>query len=74
MSFPCPLCAGAAAPFHRSDRDFLRCGTCALTFVPPSQHAAPADERARYETHRNGPGDAGYRAFLDKKKPEFQGK
>ncbi len=62
----CPLCGGEGRPFHRSDRDFLRCGTCALTFVPPEQHAAPADESARYATHRNSPGDAGYRAFLDR--------
>lgn len=67
MSDPaCPLCAGASRPFHRSDRDFRRCGTCSLTFVPASQHALPADERARYETHRNSPQDAGYRAFLDR--------
>lgn len=62
----CPLCAGRSVPFHRTDRDFLRCGTCALTFVPAAQHAPPADERARYETHRNSPDDAGYRAFLDR--------
>jgi hypothetical protein len=62
----CPLCSGASEPFYRSDRDFLRCGTCALTFVPAGQHALPADERARYETHRNSPQDAGYRAFLDR--------
>lgn len=37
-----------------------------MTFVPAAQHAAPADERARYETHRNSPDDAGYRAFLDR--------
>lgn len=62
----CPLCGGEGAPFHRSGRDFLRCAACALTFVPAAQHAAPADERARYETHRNSPEDAGYRAFLDR--------
>lgn len=62
----CPLCGGRSAPFYRTDRDFLRCGTCALTFVPASQHATPAAEHARYATHRNGPEDAGYRAFLDK--------
>lgn len=62
----CPLCGGASAPFHRSDRDFLRCGTCALTFVPAAQHLSPEAERARYSTHRNSPGDAGYRAFLDR--------
>lgn len=62
----CPLCGGLSAPFHRSDRDFLRCGTCALTFVPPGQHLSPEAERARYETHRNSPEDAGYRSFLDR--------
>lgn len=62
----CPLCGGAAGPFHRSDREFLRCGTCALTFVPASGHLSPEAERARYETHRNSPADDGYRAFLDR--------
>ena len=63
---PCPLCGGAAAPFHRSDRDFLRCGNCAFTFVPDAQHLTPEKERARYATHMNSPADEGYRAFLDK--------
>lgn len=62
----CPLCAGPSRPLHRSDRDFLRCRTCALTFVPASQHLSPEAERARYATHRNSPDDAGYRAFLDR--------
>ncbi len=65
-STACPLCGGAASPFHRSDRDFLRCAACALTFVPAAQHLSSAAERARYETHRNSPADAGYRAFLDR--------
>jgi SAM-dependent methyltransferase len=34
--------------------------------VPAAQHAAYSEELARYQTHRNGPEDAGYRAFLDK--------
>lgn len=38
--------------------------TCALTFAPA--HLSPADEKARYATHRNSPADAGYRAFLDR--------
>lgn len=62
----CPLCAGASRPFHRSDRDFLRCGACALTFVPAGQHLSSDAERARYATHQNSPGDAGYCAFLDR--------
>lgn len=62
----CPLCGGAARDFHRGERDFLRCGTCALTFVPDPQHLTSELERARYATHRNSPEDAGYRAFLDR--------
>jgi hypothetical protein len=62
----CPLCGGGSAPFFRTDRDFLRCALCALTFVPAYQHATPEAEHARYATHQNAPGDPGYRAFLDK--------
>lgn len=67
MSEPaCPLCGGAGGHFHRAGRDFLRCGTCALTFVPGAQHLSPEAERARYASHLNSPADAGYRAFLDR--------
>lgn len=66
MKDACPLCGGASSPFHRAERDFLRCGSCALTFVPQAQHLAPDAEKARYATHQNSPADAGYRAFLDK--------
>lgn len=62
----CPLCGGSSRPFHRDDREFLRCGACALTYAEPSSHPTREAERARYETHRNSPEDAGYRAFLDK--------
>lgn len=64
---PCPLCGGPSAPFHSDgDRDYLRCAGCLLTFVPASQHADPARERARYAEHRNGPEDRGYREFLSR--------
>lgn len=66
MSEQCPLCGGESRAFHRSDRDFLRCGTCALTFASAASHLSPEAERARYQTHRNSPADAGYRTFLDK--------
>jgi 2-polyprenyl-3-methyl-5-hydroxy-6-metoxy-1,4-benzoquinol methylase len=53
--------------FHQDEgRDFLRCGVCALTFVPSSQHIDEASERARYAEHRNSPEDLDYRAFLDR--------
>jgi len=65
--FPCPLCGAASAPFFRDGgRDYRRCGACALTFVPASQHAAEDRERARYAEHRNSPDDRGYRDFLDR--------
>jgi SAM-dependent methyltransferase len=62
----CPLCGAATAFFHKTDREFHRCGSCLLTFVPAEAHLTPEAERARYATHRNSPSDAGYRAFLDK--------
>jgi hypothetical protein len=63
----CPLCGGAARAFFSGEgRDYRRCVTCALTFLDASQHADPARERARYAEHRNGPGDPGYREFLER--------
>ncbi|MFI5360391.1 MAG: class I SAM-dependent methyltransferase [Elusimicrobiota bacterium] len=63
----CPLCAGAPRAFLSADgRDFLRCGTCGLTFVPAAQHLDPARERARYAQHNNTPSDPEYRGFLDR--------
>lgn len=62
----CPLCgASASSPLGRvHGRDFHDCANCGLAFVDPRQRPALADERARYETHRNDPDDEGYRAFL----------
>lgn len=63
----CPLCGGRAAPFAPgAARGALRCGVCALTFVPPQRRLSPGAEKARYETHENRPDDPGYRAFLDR--------
>jgi SAM-dependent methyltransferase len=64
---PCPLCAGASRAFlSDAGRDYLRCGTCALTFLPAAQHAEPARERARYQEHNNSSSDPEYRKFLDR--------
>jgi hypothetical protein len=61
------LCAEAPRAFLSADgRDYLRCGTCLLTFLPARQHAAAARERARYSEHRNSPSDPDYRDFLDR--------
>ena len=47
-------------------RDFLRCHTCYLTFLEPSQRLAPGDEKERYNLHVNHPSDVNYRKFLNK--------
>lgn len=62
----CPLCLGndISRVCRDARREFLRCGTCALTFVPPEYHLSPGDARQRYDLHRNTPDDKGYRAFL----------
>ena len=63
----CPLC-GVDGPFE-SVGDIRRrrhrvCRRCRLIFVEPEFLPAPEAERHRYVQHRNGPGDAGYVAFL----------
>jgi SAM-dependent methyltransferase len=65
---PCPLCRTARTRAYASThhRDFFECEECRLVFVAPAQRLDAAAERARYETHRNDPGDDGYRAFLDR--------
>jgi len=62
----CPLCHGTkTAPYHRDKvRDYVRCRTCKLVFVPPAQHLSAVDEKAYYDLHDNQPDDPGYRRFL----------
>jgi len=64
----CPLCDASAIRdlTEVRGRRYLRCDTCFLTFLTPGQRPAADAERARYETHRNDPGDPGYRAFLER--------
>lgn len=62
----CPLCACSRCEhFHRdARRDYYRCDTCRLVFVPPEQRLSPDRERAVYDQHQNRPDDLGYRRFL----------
>ncbi|HXT01123.1 MAG TPA: class I SAM-dependent methyltransferase [Elusimicrobiota bacterium] len=63
----CPLCAGTPRAFlSDGGRDYLRCGTCSLTFLPPAQHPDAAAERERYSKHNNSSSDPDYRRFLDR--------
>jgi hypothetical protein len=62
----CPLCSGnRVSAFHEDrSREYLRCATCRLIFVPPEFHFSSADEKTEYDLHQNSPDDSGYRQFL----------
>ena len=64
----CPLCNSAVGEiFHRDRRrDYYRCPSCGLTFVPPEQYLDSEAEKAEYDLHQNSPHDAGYRRFLSR--------
>ena len=63
----CPLC-GAPGPFagvpDMRKRLLRLCSACRLVFAVAADLPAPEAEKARYASHRNGPDDAGYVAFL----------
>lgn len=65
---PCPLCnAVHTSQFYKDKkREYLRCATCQLIFVPPAWHLSPADEKAIYDNHQNSPNDPRYRLFLSR--------
>ena len=66
-SSDCPLC-GTRSPHFHSDRrrDYRRCPTCDLTFVPKAFLPTPEQEKAEYDLHDNRPDDPGYRRFLSR--------
>ena len=45
-------------------REYYRCASCSLLFVPEAYHVSPDTERAIYDLHENDPADLGYRQFL----------
>ena len=63
---PCPLCDDdSPTRYHRDrTRDYWKCLTCSLVFVPPKAHLDPVAEKTRYDQHDNDPADPRYRAFL----------
>lgn len=62
----CPLChaAGANIPESGDGPDYFACPVCDLIYLTPSRRLSAVDERARYELHNNGRGDANYVSFL----------
>lgn len=68
VDLSCVLCGNPeSSVFHRDRRrEYLRCGTCALVYVPAQYHLQPLSEKAEYELHQNDPADARYRRFLSR--------
>ncbi len=68
MTDNCPLCGRIdASLFHRDRiRPYYRCHQCLLVFVPADFHLPADEEKRHYDCHRNHPGDAGYRRFLQR--------
>jgi SAM-dependent methyltransferase len=76
MPLPCPLCThpetalaahgGGQGEGRGGGRELLDCPVCGLLSAPPGERPDAGQERARYETHENDPGDPRYRAFLDR--------
>jgi SAM-dependent methyltransferase len=65
MNTACPLCQAPSAPFQTVDAlHYRRCPDCGLVFLEPAQRPGLAAERARYDLHKNDPGDPRYRRFL----------
>ena len=64
----CPLCCGIDTRdfFQNSARNFLRCQTCLLVFVPPKHYLSAKSEKANYDQHQNSPDDPRYRRFLNR--------
>ncbi len=64
----CPLCKAAEVNRTCQDRrrDYFRCGTCNLVFVPPVHFLSSEEEKSRYDLHRNSPADNNYRQFLSR--------
>ncbi|MDD5773338.1 MAG: class I SAM-dependent methyltransferase [bacterium] len=62
----CVLCGGSDIVFLFKDkrREYLKCLSCDLVFVPPDQHLTPEEELKRYSLHQNNPEDEGYNKFL----------
>lgn len=68
MTDHCPLCRwDRTLPFHEdARRSYLRCGQCALVFVPGRFRLSRDEERAQYLLHENDVDDPGYRRFLSR--------
>lgn len=62
----CPLCRGSSLGLRAevAGQAFLACGDCGLVHRERDAWPDAAAERSHYATHRNDPGDPGYRRWL----------
>lgn len=71
MAWVCPLCSSRSTQHWHTEirrplvgREYWRCATCDLIFVPRAFHFTPDQQIAIYQQHDNRPDDPGYRRFL----------
>jgi SAM-dependent methyltransferase len=64
----CPLCGGTEIGFYHRDvvRQYHRCTTCKLVFVPEQFHVTLEREKSEYDLHENNCRDEGYLRFLSR--------
>ena len=63
----CPLCSGDTALFHEdAARQYNRCVSCKLVFVPLTFHVSAEREKEEYDLHENNCEDEGYLRFLSR--------
>ncbi len=74
VSTKCSLCSSGKLQFFFKDkfRNFFKCSTCSLIFVPSEFHVSTESEKARYEEHNNDPNDIRYRGFLERIVPPIK--
>ena len=62
----CPLCNTNQKLAFLSDaeREYYRCSCCDLIFVSREYHLSEYEEKVRYDSHNNDPGDLRYRNFF----------
>ena len=62
----CPFCQQDGAElFHKDQfREFFRCRSCTIIFVPRGSILSPSEEKMRYDSHQNDENDPGYRDYF----------
>ncbi len=67
-TLPCPLCGTSQTRLFHADasREYHRCNTCDLVFVPADFFVTREEEKGLYDMHENDPQDRAYRDFLSR--------